>query len=165
MILCFLRECLIAGCWGERHWPRRHCGEQIRGHEVAGRLRDPRWQHPAGCPARLGEHHPGPWGEPPEGRPHAQVRTLVVFCQNKVTILALIAGSNSVDHELLILTARGVCRYAELVYNGLWFSPERRALQAAIDETQKYNTGTVRVKLYKASTHFVTGFKSLKWRR
>ena len=40
-------------------------------------------------------------------------------------------------------------RYAELVYNGFWFSPERRALQAAIDETQKYVTGTVRVKLYK----------------
>lgn len=40
-------------------------------------------------------------------------------------------------------------RYAELVYNGFWFSPERRALQAAIDETQKYCTGTVRVKLYK----------------
>ena len=40
-------------------------------------------------------------------------------------------------------------RYAELVYNGFWFSPERRALQAAIDETQKFCTGTVRVKLYK----------------
>lgn len=43
-----------------------------------------------------------------------------------------------------------MCRYAELVYNGLWFSPERQALQAAIDETQKFNSGTVRVKLYKA---------------
>ena len=43
-------------------------------------------------------------------------------------------------------------RYAELVYNGFWFSPERRALQAAIDETQKYATGTVRVKLYKVQT-------------
>ena len=40
-------------------------------------------------------------------------------------------------------------RYAELVYNGFWFSPERRALQAAIDETQKFCTGTVRGKLYK----------------
>ena len=42
-------------------------------------------------------------------------------------------------------------RYAELVYNGFWFSPERRALQAAIDATQEFATGTVRVKLYKAS--------------
>ena len=40
-------------------------------------------------------------------------------------------------------------RYAELLYNGLWFSPERRALQALIDETQQYNSGTVRLKLYK----------------
>lgn len=40
-------------------------------------------------------------------------------------------------------------RYAELVYNGFWFSPERRALQAAIDETQQFCSGTVRVKLYK----------------
>ena len=40
-------------------------------------------------------------------------------------------------------------RYAELLYNGFWFSPERVALQAAIDQTQKYATGTVRLKLYK----------------
>jgi argininosuccinate synthase len=40
-------------------------------------------------------------------------------------------------------------RYAELVYNGFWFSPEREALQAAIDQTQKFVTGTVRLKLYK----------------
>ena len=43
-------------------------------------------------------------------------------------------------------------RYAELVYNGFWFSPERRALQAAIDETQNFCTGTVRLKLYKVRT-------------
>ena len=41
-------------------------------------------------------------------------------------------------------------RYAELVYNGFWFSPERLALQAAVDTTQQYVTGVVRVKLYKA---------------
>ena len=41
-------------------------------------------------------------------------------------------------------------RYAELVYNGFWFSPERLALQAAVDQTQQYVTGVVRVKLYKA---------------
>lgn len=40
-------------------------------------------------------------------------------------------------------------RYAELVYNGFWFSPERLALQEAIDKTQKFVTGTVRLKLYK----------------
>jgi len=40
-------------------------------------------------------------------------------------------------------------RYAELVYNGFWFAPEREMLQAAIDESQKHVAGTVRLKLYK----------------
>ena len=42
-------------------------------------------------------------------------------------------------------------RYAELVYNGFWFAPERRMLQAAIDESQRDVTGTVRLALYKGS--------------
>ena len=42
-------------------------------------------------------------------------------------------------------------RYAELIYNGLWWSPEREMLQAAIDQTQKTVTGTVRLKLYKGN--------------
>jgi argininosuccinate synthase len=40
-------------------------------------------------------------------------------------------------------------RYAELIYNGFWFSPEREALQALIDKTQEHVSGTVRLKLYK----------------
>jgi len=40
-------------------------------------------------------------------------------------------------------------RYAELIYNGFWFSPEREMLQALIDKSQDHVTGTVRVKLYK----------------
>ena len=40
-------------------------------------------------------------------------------------------------------------RYAELIYNGFWFSPEREMLQAAIDRSQAHVTGTVRLKLYK----------------
>jgi argininosuccinate synthase len=46
-------------------------------------------------------------------------------------------------------------RYAELIYNGFWFSPEREALQALIDKTQEHVTGTVRVKLYKGSARTV----------
>jgi argininosuccinate synthase len=46
-------------------------------------------------------------------------------------------------------------RYAELIYNGFWFSPEREALQALIDHTQQHVTGTVRVKLYKGSARVV----------
>jgi argininosuccinate synthase len=50
-------------------------------------------------------------------------------------------------------------RYAELIYNGFWFSPEREMLQAAIDHSQAKVSGTVRLKLYKGSA-IVTGRKS-----
>ena len=50
-------------------------------------------------------------------------------------------------------------RYAELVYNGFWFSPEREMLQAAVDHSQQHVSGTVRLKLYKGSVA-VTGRKS-----
>lgn len=42
-------------------------------------------------------------------------------------------------------------RYAELIYNGFWFSPEREMLQALIDKSQEHVTGTVKIKLYKGS--------------
>ena len=50
-------------------------------------------------------------------------------------------------------------QYAELVYNGFWFAPEREMLQAAIDHSQAKVTGTVRLKLYKGSVN-VVGRKS-----
>ena len=46
-------------------------------------------------------------------------------------------------------------RYAEIIYNGFWFSPEREMLQAAIDHSQRNVTGTVRLKLYKGSATLV----------
>ena len=46
-------------------------------------------------------------------------------------------------------------RYAELIYNGFWFSPEREMLQAAIDRSQEFVTGSVRVKLYKGHADVV----------
>ncbi len=46
-------------------------------------------------------------------------------------------------------------RYAELIYNGFWFSPEREMLQAAIDKSQEHVTGTVRLKLYKGHVRTV----------
>ncbi|PJI39400.1 argininosuccinate synthase [Ferrovibrio sp.] len=52
-------------------------------------------------------------------------------------------------------------RYAELVYNGFWFSPEREMLQALIDKSQENVEGTVRLKLYKGSVN-VVGRKSPK---
>ena len=50
-------------------------------------------------------------------------------------------------------------RYAELIYNGFWFSPERLMLQALIDQSQEHVSGTVRLKLYKGNV-IVTGRKS-----
>ncbi|MBV9346413.1 MAG: argininosuccinate synthase [Pseudolabrys sp.] len=46
-------------------------------------------------------------------------------------------------------------KYAELVYYGFWFAPEREMLQAAIDKSQEFVTGRVKVKLYKGSAHVV----------
>ena len=46
-------------------------------------------------------------------------------------------------------------RYAELIYNGFWFSPEREMLQAAIDHSQANVSGTVRLKLYKGSVNVI----------
>jgi argininosuccinate synthase len=46
-------------------------------------------------------------------------------------------------------------RYAALIYNGFWFSPEREMLQALIDRSQEYVTGTVRMKLYKGNAMVV----------
>ncbi|MEK7820666.1 MAG: argininosuccinate synthase, partial [Pseudomonadota bacterium] len=50
-------------------------------------------------------------------------------------------------------------RYAELIYNGFWYSPEREMLQALIDKSQARVTGTVRLKLYKGGVS-VTGRRS-----
>ncbi len=46
-------------------------------------------------------------------------------------------------------------RYAALIYNGFWFSPEREMLQALIDRSQEFVTGTVRLKLYKGNADVV----------
>jgi argininosuccinate synthase len=46
-------------------------------------------------------------------------------------------------------------RYAELIYNGFWFAPEREMLQALIDKSQEHVTGTVRLKLYKGNATVV----------
>ena len=59
--------------------------------------------------------------------------------------------SITLDREAMHLKDELMPRYAELIYNGFWFSPERRMLQAAIDESQRSVTGTVRMKLYKGN--------------
>ncbi|HKC45250.1 MAG TPA: argininosuccinate synthase [Burkholderiales bacterium] len=59
--------------------------------------------------------------------------------------------SITLDREVLALKDDLMPRYARLIYNGYWFSPERRLLQTLIDESQKTVNGTVRVKLYKGT--------------
>ncbi len=67
--------------------------------------------------------------------------------------------SLTLDREVLHLRDSWIPRYAELVYYGYWFAPEREMLQTAIDESQKVVTGTARLKLFKGSV-IVTGRKS-----
>jgi argininosuccinate synthase len=57
----------------------------------------------------------------------------------------------TMDREVMHLRDSLIPRYAELVYYGFWFSPERLALQALVSESQKNVTGTVRLKLYKGN--------------
>ena len=57
----------------------------------------------------------------------------------------------TMDREVMRIRDSLVARYAELVYNGFWFSPERELLQTTMDATQKTVNGTVRLKLYKGN--------------
>jgi argininosuccinate synthase len=67
--------------------------------------------------------------------------------------------SLTLDREVMHLKEQLITRYAELVYYGYWFAPERELLQKTIDETQKHVNGVARVKLYKGSCT-VAGRKS-----
>jgi len=70
--------------------------------------------------------------------------------------------SLTLDREAMHLKDEMMPRYAKMIYNGFWWSPEREALQALIDSTQKTVNGTVRIKLYKGNVS-VAGRKSEKY--
>jgi argininosuccinate synthase len=78
--------------------------------------------------------------------------TVLLAARRGIESLTLDRGAAHLKDELMP-------RYAELVYNGFWFAPEREMIQAAIDESQKHVSGTVRVKLFKGSAT-VVGRKS-----
>ena len=65
----------------------------------------------------------------------------------------------TMDREVMHLRDSLVPKYADMVYNGFWYAPEREMLQAAITHSQRYVTGDVRVKLFKGACH-VTGRRS-----
>src|SRR5436853_3497437 len=57
----------------------------------------------------------------------------------------------TMDREVMHLRDSVIPKYAELVYNGFWFAPEREALQALVTESQKFVSGVVRLKIYKGN--------------
>lgn len=70
--------------------------------------------------------------------------TILSIARRGVESITLDRGAAHLKDELMP-------RYAELIYNGFWFSPEREMIQSAIDQSQKNVNGTVRVKLFKGA--------------
>lgn len=64
--------------------------------------------------------------------------------------------SITLDREVTHLKDELMPRYAKLIYNGFWWSPERKVLQALIDESQQHVTGSVSLKLYKGNVSVVS---------
>jgi argininosuccinate synthase len=67
--------------------------------------------------------------------------------------------SITMDREVMIMRDSLIPKYAQLVYNGFWYSPEMKVLQRFIDDTQEQVTGTSRLKLYKGNC-IIVGRKS-----
>ncbi|SPU54861.1 Argininosuccinate synthase [Brevundimonas vesicularis] len=78
--------------------------------------------------------------------------TILIAAHRGIESITLDGGSMHLKDQLMP-------KYAELIYNGFWFSPEREMLQAAIDKSQENVSGTVKVKLYKGNVS-VIGRKS-----
>jgi argininosuccinate synthase len=75
--------------------------------------------------------------------------TILLQAHRAIESITLDRGAGHLKDELMP-------RYAELIYSGFWFSPEREMLQALIDKSQEFVTGKVRLKLYKGSAHVVS---------
>ncbi len=80
--------------------------------------------------------------------------TILLNAHRAMESITLDRGATHLKDELMP-------RYAELIYNGFWFAPEREMLQAAIDKSQEHVEGTVRLKLYKGNV-IVVGRESEK---
>jgi len=74
--------------------------------------------------------------------------TILLEAHRGIEQITLDSGAGHLKDQLMP-------RYAELIYNGFWFAPEREMLQALIDKSQEHVSGTVRVKLYKGSARTV----------
>ena len=80
--------------------------------------------------------------------------TILLAAHRAIESITLDRGAGHLKDELMP-------RYAELIYNGFWFAPEREMLQALIDKSQEHVEGEVRLKLYKGNV-MVTGRESAK---
>jgi argininosuccinate synthase len=74
--------------------------------------------------------------------------TILALAHRGIESITLDRGAAHLKDELMP-------KYAELIYNGLWFTPEREMLQALIDRSQEFVTGDVRLKLYKGGVHII----------
>ncbi|AMN51526.1 argininosuccinate synthase [Labrenzia sp. CP4] len=74
--------------------------------------------------------------------------TILLTAHRAMESITLDRGASHLKDELMP-------RYAELIYNGFWFSPEREMLQALIDKSQEHVTGSVKLKLYKGNVILV----------
>src|SRR6202012_2792088 len=74
--------------------------------------------------------------------------TILLAAHRGIESITLDRGAAHLKDELMP-------RYAEMIYNGFWFSPEREMLQALIDKSQEFVTGSVRLKLYKGNVAVV----------
>ena len=81
-----------------------------------------------------------------------KIATILHFAHRQIESITM-------DREAMHLRDSLIPKYAQLVYNGFWFAPEREALQALVENTQMNVTGTVRVKLYKGGL-YTAGRKS-----
>ena len=80
--------------------------------------------------------------------------TILLAAHRAIESITLDRGAAHLKDEMMP-------KYAELIYNGFWFTPEREMLQAAIDKSQELVSGRVRLKLYKGNST-VVGRKSPK---
>ena len=74
--------------------------------------------------------------------------TILIAAHRGIESITLDRGAAHLKDELMP-------KYAELIYNGFWFAPEREMLQAAIDKSQEFVSGTVKLKLYKGNVAVV----------
>ena len=124
-------------------------GETLKPHEIMIKLNEIGGQHGIG---RLDIVENRYVGMKSRGCYETPAGTIMLKAHRGIESLTL-------DREAAHLKDELMPRYAKMIYNGYWFSPERMMLQALIDKSQEYVNGTVRVKLYKGAVS-VVGRKS-----